>query len=122
MEHVELEIDAEVALIRKTIRTTNTNCRQYVQSKSPFITGNIFAEWHNGRYSVFSYGTHFPMYIYDSETGHWYGNKDKYSITTSKHQSQARPYDVDIQWFNSDTMRGIVVWGIAEIVAHRLAA
>jgi len=75
-------------------RVANSNCRGYVQQCKPFQGSNLFANWIRSskggdRYVVYSFGTHFPMFIYTS--GQWYENTDKYSRTTSKHQSQARP-------------------------------
>lgn len=74
---------------------TNSDARSCVLRKQKFRTSNgtIFGEWSHDdlRYAVFSYGHHFPMYVWDSETQQWYGNEDKYSVTTSKHQNQCRP-------------------------------
>ena len=42
-------------------------------------------------YAVYSYGNHFPMYVYDNDTGQWFGNTGKYSPTTTKHQTMFRP-------------------------------
>jgi hypothetical protein len=56
------------------------------------------------RYVVYSYGRHFPLYIAEWESGvditdggssagiMWYENINKYSVTTSKHKTQARPH------------------------------
>ena len=42
-------------------------------------------------YIVYSYGEHFPMYVYDDSVGMWFDNEDRYSPTTAKHQTLARP-------------------------------
>ena len=42
-------------------------------------------------YVVYSYGFHFPMYIYDRQAGIWIGSKDKHSVSTTRHQSHCRP-------------------------------
>tara|TARA_Y100000401_G_scaffold48336_1_gene37561 strand:- start:427 stop:723 length:297 start_codon:yes stop_codon:yes gene_type:complete len=74
----------------KIIRTSNSKCGEYVENKVEFKANNIFAE-SNGvsMYCVFSYGYHFPMYVYLN--GRWFENSDKYSVSTSKQQTQARP-------------------------------
>jgi hypothetical protein len=51
----------------------------------------MWGEWCNGRYMVFSYGTHWPLFIYEQVTDTWYANRDKYSQSTSRHYSQANP-------------------------------
>ena len=109
------------------MRVTNEEARQYVLRKEEFITGNktMFSERCNGHgrnvYVVFSYNTHFPMYIYDYEAQQWYGNSDKYSRTTSRHQNITRPPNV-AQWYDTDTMKYIDQHGIVGLVERRLAA
>lgn len=71
------------------MKTTNTKCRQYVQSKTVFQANNIFSENHNNVYVVYSYGYHWPMFA--NINGQWYENKDKYSVSTSKQHNQANP-------------------------------
>ncbi len=72
------------------LRISNKNSAEYVENKVEFKANNVFAV-DNGcnMYCVFSYGYHFPMYVYVD--GKWYENSDKYSVSTSKQQTQARP-------------------------------
>ncbi len=87
----------------KKVRTANINASQYVDSKTPFKGSNTFAEYENGVYMVYSYGYHFPIYAY--KNGKWFSNKQKVSVTTSKHQSQLKPfYGVDY-WLNTADMK-----------------
>ena len=71
------------------VKTSNIKASQYVTDKVEFNGSNTFGRWvTESCYVVYSYGYHFPMYIYD---GAWYENSDKYSISTSKQQTQLRP-------------------------------
>tara|TARA_R100001443_G_scaffold102276_1_gene110408 strand:- start:680 stop:985 length:306 start_codon:yes stop_codon:yes gene_type:complete len=72
-------------------KTTNIECSEFVNKKIEFKASNIFSEHikKDKLYIVYSYGYHFPMYVKYKNT--WYENSDKYSITTSKQQNQARP-------------------------------
>jgi hypothetical protein len=72
-----------------TTRTSNIKASYLVNSKQDFKGSNTFAETKNNKYVVYSYGYHFPMYAFIN--GQWYGNSNKYSSSTSKHQSQTRP-------------------------------
>ena len=85
----------------------NRDVRSYVNARDEFKTNNgtIFATTNRrtGLYVVFSYGHHFPMYAYDPDAQQWFGNLDKYSSTTSRHQNHARP-DADIHWLDTDDM------------------
>jgi hypothetical protein len=81
---------------------SNRDARQYVEAKKPFKGSNIWGQWVSPDkpksedaiediYVVYSYGEHFPMYIYAEDT--WFENEDKFSPSTSKHQTQCRPTD-----------------------------
>ena len=73
------------------ITTTNNRCSELVNNKIEFKASNIFSEHikKDKLYIVYSYGFHFPMYVKYKNT--WFENSDKYSVSTSKQQSQARP-------------------------------
>ncbi len=71
------------------IRTSNINSSKYTTLKKEFKGHNLFAVKENGCYVVYSYGKHFPIYVYKNK--YWYMNKEKYSISTSKQQTQSRP-------------------------------
>lgn len=89
----------------KSELTSGWKARQYVQELKPFHnnskTGSgpkdstLWGEWQtfaDGKpsiYVVYSYRRNFP--IYANWKGVWFANKDKFSRTTSKHQSQAHP-------------------------------
>jgi len=104
-------------------RVANHSARPCVQNREAFQANNIFAEWRGdgaeARYIVYSYGKHFPMYIWTD--GKWYGNSDKYSRSTSKHQSQAHPHAQDIEWRDSTAMRTIANRGVAGWVVYELS-
>ena len=61
-------------------------------------------------YVVYSYGDHFPMWLYDSQINQWFGNQDRWSRTTSKQQSQTRP-SVDMTMCDTTKMHQIIGWG-----------
>jgi len=73
-----------------------TRARQYVQQKVNFTnsSGSFYATYSYSlrQYAVYSYGPHWPLFIYSEQTKTWYENTDgKHSRTTSKHHSQAHP-------------------------------
>ena len=61
-----------------------TNHKQFKNS-----TETVFTKSRRDLYVVYSYGTHFPIYVYDHGVELWFGNVDKYSPTTSKHQTMS---------------------------------
>lgn len=71
------------------MRVANSKAKSLVNSRLEFKGSNTFSEWINECYIVFSYGYHFPIYVF--KNGRWYANSEKYSVTTSKHQSQLMP-------------------------------
>ena len=55
----------------------------------------LYARWrafeHDKVYVVYSYGDHFPTYIWSDAAQMWFANADKFSRTTTAHQSKAHP-------------------------------
>lgn len=102
----------------KSVKTSNIRCRQFVQSRQPFTANNLFGVYLEGndelnlspRYVVYSYGTHFPLFVHQS--GVWFENQDRYSVTTSKHRSQSHPH-CPTQPMTTGAMRRIAEDGIA---------
>jgi hypothetical protein len=72
-------------------KTTNSRARNFVQQKTEFRANNIYAEDHPSAYIVYSYGPHWPLFVYDKRAGEWLENTDKCSATTSKHRGQVHP-------------------------------
>ena len=115
------------------MRVSNNKARDYVNGMKVFQGSNTFAEWlshgsgdDNGHheskklYVVYSYGHHFPMYIYDAKEKKWIGNKDKYSQSTTRHQSLCRPSgDIDL-WLSTDDMQKVRFnYGIVEYLINK---
>lgn len=103
-------------------RCSNSDARRFIEYRDEFETNNktMFGEWQGERtYTVYSYGYHFPMYVWDDQARVWVGNKDKYSRTTSCHQTKARPSHVT-HWFDTQTCRRIAYNGLSEVVAKRM--
>ena len=80
-------------------RIANKNASEYVDNRVPFIANNVFTnKYDESIYIVYSYGLHFPMYVCDIANNYiWYENSDKYSVSTSKQQTQARPTNPNIK-------------------------
>ena len=102
----------------KAVKTSNIKCRTHVQSRQPFNGNNLFAVRLlaqpdlnlTDRYVVYSYGSHFPMFVW--QDGVWFENQDRYSMTTSKHRSQAHPHTATVP-MTTGAMRRIVEDGVA---------
>ena len=96
-------------------RVANKVIGAYIDKLEIVEGSNIFTEnsgyQEQPLYIVYSYGWHFPMYIYCRQADLWYGNSDKYSASTSKHQSQARPTQPIAQWLTTEEMKDMVRHG-----------
>ena len=105
------------------------DCVALTRKKEPFTFNNVYAVNRDastsiGRtlpptYTVFSYGSHYPMYVYDYEACQWYGNKDKSTNTTNRHKKKFEPYSV-AQWVDTEILKYISVYGIVETSAKRM--
>ena len=72
-------------------RTSNADSKAYTENHLPFMANNLEGKTlENGDYVVLSYG-YYPIWFWHKRTNKWYGNKDKFSVTTAKHISQSRP-------------------------------
>lgn len=87
------------------MKTSNKNSRQFVQALKDFKANNLFGVSENGSYVVYSYGRHFPLFAFVN--GQWYENKDRYSVTTSKHRTQSHPL-VDCVPVSTNELKSII--------------
>ena len=96
------------------MRVSNNKARQYVEKLEEFDGSNTKGMWHSWDegakklFVVYSYGHHFPMYVYDDQENKWIGNKDKYSRSTTRHQSQLRPSSVGL-WLDTDEIKEVII-------------
>jgi hypothetical protein len=98
------------------MKVSNKNCRSLVEAKQPFMGSNLYAEQRGGSYVVFSYGEHYPMIICkpDPVSGveRWFFNSSKYSSSTSRHLTHARPdiynNEIDPIWVRTFAMRELI--------------
>ena len=107
-----------------TTRIANKAARSMVENRRPFEGSHLFARehvpphGHTQLYVVYSYGEHFPIYIAETDVQTkkvtWYANADKYSRSTSRHQSQAAPWHgIYCTPMTTGAMRRIAREGIA---------
>jgi hypothetical protein len=101
-------------------RVANAKCRTKVQLRQPFKGSNLWGEWVGSVYAVYSYGRHFPLWVYDPETEQWFGNADRYSVSTSKHRTQSQPLQVAIKWFDTETMSRLTRGGYRQMASDRV--
>lgn len=107
-------------------RINNRNSSRYVSYLKEFRGSNMYAVHLHGNnkhtYVVYSYGPHWPMWVYDYGTREWYGMADKYSSSTSKQQGQSHPnvLDDEIHWYGEDMMIKIATHGFNGAIADRL--
>jgi len=109
----------------KPLTTANRFVWSHVQSKTAFTNTNktLFGNYvYSGIYVVYSYGSHFPIYAYEPKSDRWFANEDKYSRTTTRHQSLAHPR-TETYPLSSEAMRELVnhADGYERVVVRRLA-
>lgn len=105
----------------KPIKTSNGKCRTHVQNRDVFKANNIFSEYSNAlngeaMYTVYSYGYHFPMFVYHLLTDTWFENSNRYSVSTSKHRSQAHPLCQTIK-VNTHQLEKLLALGLVDSVS-----
>lgn len=91
----------------------NNQVREFVNDRRPFKNNNgtMFTTYRHDLYVVYSYGEHYPMYVYDCIAKQWFGNDSKSSRTTQRHKTQARPDDRDVYGVTTDYLRALILAG-----------
>lgn len=101
----------------KIPRVANRDARKYVQQRKPFRGSTTSGTYIDDRYVVYSYGEHWPLFVYDD--GRWFANSDRYSRTTTKHRSQLHPL-TDCTLLPLSGMCGLVDYGFLGTLTRRL--
>lgn len=114
-----------------TTTVFNNEIRPYVQRRGAFKnrSGSVFSAQYHNLYAVFSYGTHFPLYVYDAVAKQWFGTQAKHSKSggrslhggshTGDHQRWAKPIlfeqddpenirGVSINWRSTDYLLALI--------------
>lgn len=78
-------------------RVANSKARDFVDDRLPFRGSNTYGRaLFDGSYAAFSYGEHWPLYLWWRGSNQWFANAGSYSRSTSKHAGQLRPRIGDI--------------------------
>lgn len=91
---------------------TNKEARTCVSRKEEFSNNNstLYGSWCEGRYAVYSYGTHHIMWVFDPQVKLWFGNEaypeKGVSRTTARHHSITAPPTVQ-QWMDNASLASI---------------
>lgn len=72
------------------MKTTNQKAASCVESFTDFKASNLSGVNTDKFYIVYSYGW-YPLFVFCKESKKWFENNEKYSASTSRQQSQARP-------------------------------
>lgn len=113
-------------------RISNRDTSSHVKDRCVFKNYNdtLWGEWYEQgipetgevvrRYCVYSYRYSWPLFV--AETGadgevHWFENIDRFSVTTSRHKTQAHPR-VPTTLMTVGAMRRIVREGMVGLVVH----
>jgi hypothetical protein len=105
----------------KSKSITNKEVPTYIGLRAPFKGHSIYATNKlndvSYNYVVYSYGEHWPLAMYEEATGVWYLNKDKYSVTTSKHLTLTqRGVSGTVVWLGAADMKVVVAHGSPGLV------
>jgi hypothetical protein len=110
------------------MKIANRDARQFVQRQHPFEGSNLYAQFHtqnnddetNGPamwYAVYSFGTHWPLFI--RANGTWFENGAKHSQSTQRHHSQCHPQCPTVL-LSAQWMKRLAEGGYAVIAKERV--
>jgi hypothetical protein len=73
-------------------KVANSRARDFVDDRLPFRGSNTYGRTlFDGSYAAFSYGEHWPLYLWWRASDQWFANAGEYSMSTSRHAGQLRP-------------------------------
>lgn len=72
------------------MKIANRKCKETVERTQEFKGSNLSGVNHGSLYVVYSYGW-YPLFVYNRTQDLWLENSERYSVSTSRQQSQARP-------------------------------
>lgn len=100
-------------------KIANSSARGFVQRCEEFNGSSLFARWKEDirQYVVYSYGSHWPMFIW--EDGAWYETSGKYSQTTTRHHSHCHPH-CDTILLTPLEMSRVLSYGARKFLLERL--
>ena len=90
----------------RTHRIANKDAHNYTTRRQLFKGSHLYSEQRDSLYVVFSYGEHFPAYVYVD--GKWYENVSGYSPSTARHMTHARPHDVTITKCSTEELQAML--------------
>ena len=109
---------------KKRVLKAHYEAAHYARERIPFRSNivprhvsrqgaRIFGEWKQADlYVVYSYGYHWPMYVWDDVERQWYGLDGKYSRSTTSHAGHACPAPAQqIKWVDENTMKNQIATG-----------
>ena len=88
------------------MRTSNAKARAFVEQREDFQGNHLYGEKIGKGYVVFSYGRHWPLFIFNGQQ--WFENAGHYSQTTSKHKGQTSPSETTTK-LSADAMRDLAI-------------
>jgi hypothetical protein len=78
-------------MTKETNRTSIKFASDFVTKKEPFTASNTFGKWVKDLYVVYSYGYHYPMFVWDDIAQAWFENITKSTRSTEKQKVHLRP-------------------------------
>lgn len=112
----------------KSRRSTNGKCRDYVEKRMPFVASNLYAEWVYPRgkeepamYVVYSWGKHFPLYIWEPVERCWLKNISSTTNSSNQHRYDASLANETYMPLDTDTMIDITDRGIRKVYKEHVA-
>lgn len=125
---MEVKVSEITKVSKETIhrRVSSRDMRKYTAQHKQFSNHkcSCYGRHILTGYAVYSYGAHFPIYFWDKETNSWFGNSDKYSRSTTRHQTDAYPAGVpreEMTWVKTSDLNTIIFVGAIRSVAARIS-
>lgn len=110
----------------------------YVEYRKPFIASRLCGKWcatmgmervihdeviveirSTRCYVVYSHET-YPLFVYDEQAAHWFGNTETISPLCTRHQARCRPQGYAVTLYDTPTLQRIITSGFAQLARDKL--
>jgi len=110
----------------------------YVEYRKPFVASRLCGKWvattgmervmHDGVlveirstrcYVIYTHET-YPLFVYDEQATHWFGNTETINPLSARHQARCRPQGYSVTLYDTPTLQRIIAGGFAQLARDKL--
>jgi hypothetical protein len=121
MHNIQLSAVAPYVEYRKPF-TASRLCGKWVATMDMqrVIHDEVLVEIRSTRcYVVYTHET-YPLFVYDEQAAHWFGNTETINPLSARHQARCRPQGYSVTLYDTPVLQRIITCGFAQLARDKL--